>query len=327
MGTAFTRRVFSKSPGREIDPMSWEGRVISRQHPVAELRQRLFVAGNTSPQSHVETLEELLRTRSELAQLVGRESWGDVALEDKMAKNPRDVMAFLDSLNEHNRPLASEDLALLRATKKQHTGSYTTPKIYAWDRDYYSDMSNQSRGGPPIPDISPFFSLGTCFQGLSRLFTSLYGIRFEVAPLSPGETWDPSVRKLRVIDEDEGTIGTIYCDLFARDGKANGAAHYTVRCSRRLDDDHIAGMDYGEDGMATVEGVKIAREELEGLEVIPVKWRGREGTFQEPIIVLVCAFGEEDASSPAGLQWGEVETLFHEMGHAIHCLLMFPSLL
>lgn len=322
MGSAFTRRAFARATRKEIDPTSWEGRVIARQHPNAELRERLFIAANTSPTSHVETLEELLRTRAELAALVGRESWGDVALEDKMAKHPRDVMAFLDSLNTHTQPLAVSDLSLLRAAKKVHLKSYTTPKIHAWDRDFYSDLVS-SASGPPIPDISPFFSLGTCFQGLSRLFSSLYGIHFEIAPLLPGESWDASVRKLHVIDEDEGKIGTIYCDLFAREGKAAGAAHYTVRCSRRLDDDDAESDFATDDGMAVLDGVKIARKEMEGLEVIPVTWRGREGTFQEPIIVLVCAFGEESEGGTRkelnGLQWGEVETLFHEMGHAIHC--------
>ena len=320
MGAQFARRLFGKSQDKMIDPASWEGRVLARQHPDEDLRRRLYVGANTSLQSHIDTLEELLRTRAELARLVGRESWGEVALDDKMAKTPRNVMSFLTSLNEHNRPLAAKDLALLQRTKRDHLELHGSPKINAWDRDFYSDASSTSASS--LPDISPFFSVGTCFQGLSRLFSSLYGIRFEVEDVVPGETWQPQVRKLRVVDEDEGRIGTIYCDLFEREGKQAGAAHYTVRCSRRVDDDN-AEADFGAEGWAEIDGVRVPREAMEGLEVKPVRWRGREGEYQEPIVVLVCGFGttEGATSGPAFLQWHEVETLFHEMGHAIHCAL------
>lgn len=314
-----------------VDPTSWEARTLARQHPSASIRRKLHIASCSSPISHVETLEELLQTRGQLARLVGRESWGEVALEDKMAKSPRNVMSFLDSLNKHNLPLAGKDLKVLQELKAQHLGGFggfKKPVIEAWDRDFYSDQSLSSTS--PLPDISPFFSLGTCFLGLSRLFTSLYGIRFEVAPIEEGEVWDRQVRKLRVVDEEEGVIGIMYCDLFAREGKGSGAAHYTVRCSRRVDDDD-AEADFLPSSLASIgngaeveiEGVRIGREELEGLEVKGVEWKGREGVHQTPIIVLVCGLGEEvvegGRKGPTFLQWHEVETLFHEMGHAIHC--------
>ena len=322
-GEGFTRQVFEGTVGRKksIEPTSWAGRVIARQHPDEAVRRRMHVGANATDESHVEVLEDLLMTRSRLAQLVGRESWGEVALEDKMAKTPRNVMGFLEKLNQENLPLARADLRVLQAAKKSDIGGYGSAKINAWDKDFYTDYSATSS---PLPDISPFFSLGTCFSGLSKLFTSLYGIRFEVEDVAPGEIWVEGVRKLRVIDEDEGRIGTIYCDLFDREGKQSGAAHYTVRCSRRIDDD-FADSDFTPDGMGMIDGVAIPRADMEGLETNGVRWRGREGVHQEPIIVLVCGFGNSGSESskakvgPTLLQWHEVETLFHEMGHAIHC--------
>lgn len=325
MGNGFAKRIFEGSEngnGGEIllDPNSYEGRSIARQHPSEAIRKRMYLGATSSPSSHIDTLEELLSTRSKLANLVGRETWADVALEDKMAKSPRNVMTFLNSLHHHNRPLALEDLNNLQSVKRSTQGlRISKPVIEAWDRDYYSDLS--SNFSSSLPDISPFFSVGTCFQGLSRLFSSLYGIRFEVEEVQSGEVWDPKVRKLRVISDSEGPpIGTIYCDLFPREGKQSGAAHYTVRCSRRLDDDDLEG-DFNKDGMAEIEGVRVGREDLVGLEVQGVEWKGREGKHQEPIVVLVCGMGREEdgVRGPTFLQWHEVETLFHEMGHAIHC--------
>lgn len=323
LGENFRARVFGNEKEVRIDPSSWEGRILLRQHPSESVRRKVFIALNSPPESHVEVLEEMVKTRAELATLVGRETWGDVALEDKMAKNPENVKSFLGALNQHNLPRARKDLKILEKFKKEMGG---TSRVEGWDRDFLADLASGSSTLSNIPDISPFFSVGTCFQGLSTLFTTLYGIRFEVSNVKPGEVWENSVKKLKVIDEDEGEIGEIYCDLFSRVGKNPGAAHYTVRCSRRVDDDD-SDLDFTrfEDGriVAMRDGIEIDRRELESLEVGTVSYKGREGRHQTPVIVLVCAFGngERDGvdTMPAFLQWHEVETLFHEMGHAIHC--------
>lgn len=341
-GASMTRRLMGDAPESQqdafVDPSSWEGRVLARHHPDASVRRELYVAAHAAPASHVETLDELLLARGKLARLVGRSSWADVALEDKMAQTPEAVQGFLDALERHNRPLAQQDLQVLRQAKAAHLartgggggrGRGDASVIDAWDRDFYTDLAAAGQSASPLPDISPFFSVGTVFSGLSRLFTALYGIRFEVEDVRDGEVWAPGVRKLRVVDEDEGRIGTIFCDLAAREGKAPGAAHYTVRCSRRVDDDD-ADADFSAEGRswAEIDGVRVERADLEGLlEVEPVEWRGREGRHQEPVVVLVCAFGSSEAAGrPAFLQWHEVETLHHEMGHAIHCeLALIPS--
>lgn len=89
--------------------------------------------------------------------------------------------------------------------------------------------------------LLPPLTLGTVFMGLSRLFQNIYGISLRLADVTPGEVWHGDVRKLEVVDEDTGVLGWIYADLFARRGKPGGAAHYTVRCSRRVDDDDVEG--------------------------------------------------------------------------------------
>lgn len=335
-GAHMTRRLLGDVPDSQrqvwIDPASYEGRVLARHHPSAAVRRSLYIAANAAPTSHVETLDELLSARARLARLVGRESWADVALEDKMAQTPEAVRGFLGALERHNRPRAQQDLEVLRRAKAAHLaqtgtgggrGREDARVIEAWDRDFYTDVAAAATTSSPLPDISPFFSVGTVFAGLSRFFTALYGIRFEVEDVREGEVWAPGVRKLRVIDEDEGRIGTIYCDLQARDGKAPGAAHYTVRCSRRVDDDDAEG-DFGtspSSSTVVIDGVQVPRSEVDGLLVVnPVEWKGRPGRHQDPVVVLVCAFGSSGGKgAPACLQWHEVETLHHEMGHAIHC--------
>jgi len=46
-----------------------------------------------------------------------------------------------------------------------------------------------------------------------------------------------------------------------------------------------------------------------------------DGTMKHPLIAIVCNFTKPTKDTPSLLTFGEVTTLFHEMGHAIHALL------
>lgn len=153
-------------------------------------------------------------------------------------------------------------------------------------------------------------------MGLSRLFKHLYGISLRPAEVASGEVWNSDVQKLEVVDEDAGVLGWVYADLFARRGKLSGAAHYTVRCSRRTDDDDIAN-DLAIDD-PNFHGYIHQSLDFEGVK--RQKVRGQPGTFQLPLVVLVCEFAPPSVRrGPTVLEWHEVLTLFHEMGHAMHC--------
>jgi len=210
---------------------------------------------------------------------------------------------------KHTRPLARRALHTLSLRKKTHHGLSSLPIIQAWDRDFYCPPE------PPAPPIPlPPLTLGTVFMCLSRLFQHLYGISLRSADCVPGEVWHADVCKLEVVDQDEGIIGWIYADLFARRGKASGAAHYTVRCSRRTDDDDTEG-----DG--TIPESDLLIREFEGFEAVKRhRIPKQDGVYQLPLVVLLCEFARPSmAQEPTVLEWHEVLTLFHEMGHAMHC--------
>jgi intermediate peptidase len=210
---------------------------------------------------------------------------------------------------DHTRPAARSALRALSARKQAHLNSPSLPVIQAWDRDFYCPPE------PPAPPIAlPPLTLGTVFMGLSRLFRHLYGISLQPVGVTSGEVWHSDVTKLEVVDEQKGVIGWIYTDLFARRGKASGAAHYTVRCSRRTDDDDEAG------DHIDAETEQLVSHSREFEAVKRHRLPAQDGVYQLPLVVLLCEFARPTAAhGPTVLQWHEVMTLFHEMGHAMHC--------
>ncbi|KAJ7070859.1 mitochondrial intermediate peptidase [Mycena amicta] len=292
-----------------VYPGSLQAQMIMRAAPAEEARRRVYIASNSSTPEQIGVLDSLLRTRAELAQLVGKSSFAQMTLDDKMAKSPENVGYFLDALLDHTRPAARSALRTLSIRKQAHLNTPQFPTIQAWDRDFYCPPE------PPAPPITlPPLTLGTVFMGLSRLFRHVYGISLRPASVVSGEVWHSSVTKLEVVDEQKGVIGWIYADLFARPGKASGAAHYTVRCSRRTDDDDEAGDAVSPD---MEQHIALSREfESVKRHALP----GQEGIYQLPLVVLLCEFARPAARGGTVLQWHEVTTLWHEMGHAMHSM-------
>lgn len=271
-----------------------------------EVRYKIWKEQQTAPKQQIALLESLLRKRAELARLVGRESHSAVTLADKMARSPEAVTTFLHSMLSHTRPLADKEVSAITAQKAKLHDNLTNPTVYAFEKDYYLHrVIEQQKFLLGDPDISSYFSLGTVMQGLSRLFTRLYGIRLVPRETAPGEIWNDDVRRLDVISDSEGHIAVVYCDLFERGGKNPNPAHFTVRCSRAIDEEEIVEEkleEGGSDGMATA--------------------RNKDGVlYQLPTIALICDFSTPPGSSTPLLGFDEVTTLFHEMGHAIHSIM------
>ncbi|EJU04540.1 Metalloprotease [Dacryopinax primogenitus] len=314
MPPSYRREVMSasRSPWRRtlrVTPQSRAHFLITRFAPNEEARRRAFIAVNSSTPNQLATLESLLDARAQLAKLVGYTSYAEMALGNSMAKQPEHVLQFLRTLSEHHKPAAIRNIASIAYRKQLQLQMDFLPSLKPWDRDYYVQLLPHD--SPSIP-ISSYFSLGTTVQGVSRLFTNLYGISLRPAAMAQGEVWHEGVRKLEVVDETEGVIGYVYLDPWTREGKAPGAAHYTVRCSRRVDDDDPLG--------DSIAAKSDAVDLVVPLEVPSVEMKGRAGKYQLPVIVLMFDIGSS-RSLPSLLTWPEVQLVFHEMGHAIHSMI------
>ncbi|KAF5118930.1 hypothetical protein DV454_000294 [Geotrichum candidum] len=275
-----------------------------------DIRRKIWIERRRADPSQVKTLESFLTARQKLAKLMGKSSYAEYELHDKMVKSPENVKKFLEGLANQIYPLAKEEIAQLKTLKDAATDiPNKTEEFQAWDREYFGYKYWETLNSAELDIIPQYFSLGSVMQGLSKLFQNIYGIRFVPVETKPGEIWRDDVRRLDVISEDDGRIGIIYCDLFQRPGKSPNPAHFTVRCSRRIfedENDEIRALDPLANVPARANGI--------------IKTKNGQ-TFQLPIISLVCDFTKTVNEEKCLLSFSEVETLFHEMGHAMHSML------
>lgn len=153
--------------------------------------------------------------------------------------------------------------------------------LMCWDTPYFTHKAKTQLLNVANTDFSPYFSLGGCMEGLNMLCEELYGISLKSEDMVPGESWSPDVYKLAVVHETEGLLGHIYCDLYERPGKPHQDCHFTIQGGKLLPD----------------------------------------GSYQNPIVVVMLSLSGGHRGGPALLSAGAVDNLFHEVGHALHSML------
>ncbi|KDR24371.1 mitochondrial intermediate peptidase [Zootermopsis nevadensis] len=243
-----------------------------------EAAYRIFL----HPDKHQEyLLSEMLSSRHELAQLCGFPTFSHRALKASTAETPEMVKEFLEIMAQQLHKRAAADFDIMKKRKIAENPGSNGQNLAPWDTPYYTQKVKRDWLQVGSSEFTPYFSLGTCMEGLNNLMNNLYNISLVNDELAPGEIWAPDVHKLAVIHEKEGLLGHIYCDFYERPGKPNQDCHFTIRGGKELPD----------------------------------------GTYQNPVVVLMLNLPTPCRSSPSLLTPGMVDNLFHEMGHAMHSML------
>jgi oligopeptidase A len=168
-------------------------------------------------------IEEILRLRRHLAELLGYDSFASVSLEPKMAESPAQVLEFLNDLAARVKPFARADYAELTDFAVQRLG---LNKLEAWDIGWAAEKLRVERYAFSEQEVKQYFPEPKVLPGMFRLVERLYGIR-----ITPSEAprWHPDVRffDIREAREANGAagdlIGQFYVDLYARPSKRGGA--------------------------------------------------------------------------------------------------------
>ncbi|EZQ11899.1 MULTISPECIES: M3 family metallopeptidase [unclassified Acinetobacter] len=188
-----------------------------------ELREALYKAYTTraSDQSdHPEydntaVMEEILKLRQEMAQLLGFDHYAAYSLASKMAPSVEAVDQFLIELAEHARKPALQEIEALKAIAQSHG----VDELQPWDTTYFSEKLKVQQFNLSQEALKPYFPTPVVVQGLFKIVERLYGIQVieREAPV-----WHPDARYYEL--EDQGSvIGGFYFDLYARSGKRGGA--------------------------------------------------------------------------------------------------------
>ncbi|MDV6318106.1 oligopeptidase A [Chromohalobacter sp. HP20-39] len=175
-------------------------------------------------------IEESLRLRRELAELLGFDTYADYSLATKMADSPEQVLGFLNDLAERAHPQAQREFNELEAFAHESLG---LESLAPWDIGYASEKLREARYAISQEQLRPYFPAPKVIEGLFRVTGTLYGIRFAERDDVP--LYHSDVRYFEILDGDTPIAG-FYLDLYAREGKRGGAWMDECRVRRTRED-------------------------------------------------------------------------------------------
>jgi len=225
---------------------------------------------------------ETLKLRQQKAKLLGMKHHADVSMAKKMA-DLDSAFSFLEELRKVSYDAAiSEHKGLQKFAEEKFGVDFP---LQQWDVGYYAEKMRQDKFDIDEEKLRSYFALEKVLNGLFRLIERLFEVKVEKASFTP-EVWHQSVTFYQVTDpKTEKPKAYFYLDPFARPAEKRGGAW-----------------------MNTV----VGRSSLLAPE-------GED--MRLPVAHMVLNQAPPVDGKPSLMKFREVETLFHEMGHALQHML------
>ncbi|HXP42854.1 MAG TPA: M3 family metallopeptidase, partial [Candidatus Acidoferrales bacterium] len=153
------------------------------------LRRRMSLAFNTRAYpKNQEVLTNLMKTRYEIATLLGYSSWADYNAADKMIAKGHNIAEFINQVNDASRDLSRREFEMLLAEKQK-----TDPgakEIWDYERNYLSELVRRSKYDFDSQAVRPYFPFMEVKQGILDTAADLFHVSFQHEQNIP--SWDPA---------------------------------------------------------------------------------------------------------------------------------------
>ncbi|KAL6633250.1 hypothetical protein ACP70R_025921 [Stipagrostis hirtigluma subsp. patula] len=250
------------------------------------LREEVYRAYLTRASSgeldNTNIISQILKLRLEKAKLLGYKNYAEVSMAQKMATVER-VEELLEKLRAASWDHAVKDMEDLKVFAKD-SGSPEANDLTHWDLTFWSERLRESKYDINEEELRPYFALPKVMDGLFTLANKLFGVSVEPADgLAP--VWHSDVKFYCVKDSSNSPVAYFYFDPYSRPSEKRGGAWMNVVFSRSR---------------------VLSRNGL------PVRL---------PVAHMVCNQTPPVGDKPSLMTFREVETVFHEFGHALQHML------
>ena len=184
-----------------------------------DLRRRLFEAFDTRAYpKNKEVLQNMMKTRYQIATTLGYTSWADYNAADKMIKQGGNIADFIQKVDDAARPVTQREFSML-LTEKRKTDP-DAKEIGEYENGYFSELVRRSQFNFDSQAVRPYLPFNEVRQGILDTASTLFHVKFVREENVP--SWDPAVETWDVVDGGK-TIGRFYLDMHPRPGKYSHA--------------------------------------------------------------------------------------------------------
>jgi len=130
-----------------------------------------------------------------------------------MADSTGQVLDFLRDLTARSRSAAEQELTVLQ--------EFAGMDLQQWDIAFWLEKYKQAKLSVSNEELRQYFPATTVIKGLFELAARLYDVSlFQESDVA---VWHEDARYFRIEDSAGQVIGGFYTDIYARNGKRNGA--------------------------------------------------------------------------------------------------------
>ena len=251
------------------------------------LREQMFRAysmrgNNDNEYDNKQVILDIIRLRIEKAQLLGYDTPAALSDEDKMAKNPETIDPFLQSIITPAIRKAKEEIRDMQEMMDLDIKAGILPEGSKIEAWDWAYYTEKVRVAKYALDEEMTKPYFQMEKVRAGVFATAAKLYdLQFEPLSDIPVYHPEVEGFKVTRKDGSLVGILLTDYFPRSTKRGGAWMNNFR-----------------NQYVTVTGEDV-----------------------RPIIVNVGNFAKPTADKPALLSIDNIETMFHEFGHALHGLL------
>ncbi len=225
---------------------------------------------------------EILKLRAEKARMLGFDTFAAYVLDDQMAGNPAAVDEFLTTIQTAANAKAKQEVVDMQKIMDEDIAAGNLPKGSKIQPWDWFYYADKVRARKFALDENQTRPYFQMENVRHGIFAAAHKVYgINVEPLEGVPVYNPAVETFKVTDADGSLLGIFMTDYFPRSTKRGGA------------------------------WMNAFREQ----------YQGKDGKDVRPIIVNVGNMASPTETEPALFSIDNVETVFHEFGHALHGLL------
>ena len=183
------------------------------------LHRRLWETfNNRAYPKNKEVLESMMKTRYQIATLLGYSSWADYNAADKMIKTGANIGDFIQKVKDAAEPIAKREFEMQLAEKKKTDPSAT--EVGDYEAGYISEQVRRAQFNFDSQSVRPYFPFQEVKKGILDTAATLFHVTFKQEEGAPA--WAPDVETWDVLDHGK-MMGRFYLDMHPRPGKFSHA--------------------------------------------------------------------------------------------------------
>jgi thimet oligopeptidase len=251
---------------------------------VEATRKKLYKAFNNRayPQNQ-EVLGTIIAKRDQLAQKLGFSSFAALDIDDTMVKSADRAETFIRDLAHRATVKADQELALLASNLPEGV-TLAAGKFKPWDVSYIKESYKQRNFNFDERKAAEYFEVAHTLNGVFDIYQRFLSLEFKM--FKPSWAWHDDVQLIEIHDANTKALcGYIFLDLYPRPNKYSHACHCGI-----------------------VPTIKVVNAD-------------GSVTKTPSVAVVIANFPRATSDRPALLKHRDVETFFHEFGHAMHHVL------